>query len=132
MSLTDQLSNTNNQIIEDVVSVAKKLYPELDIQKLRDIIWMHWFYGTLDVVYKKNKLVSCVRWNISPSGLMCDVLDWWVDSNENGFRLMKHLIARNWHRFPSLKYLRFKRDFKYPGQDYKIISFNKLFHIKEK
>lgn len=131
MSLTEQLSNSNNKIVEDVVKVAAGLYPNLTISELRNIIWMHWFYGTLDVVYKDNKLVSCARWNIVSNGTICDVLDWWAADSENGFRLMKHLIARNWHRFPSMKYLRYRRDFKYPGRKPKLISLKKLFHIKE-
>jgi len=53
------------------------------------------------------ELVACVRWNISPTGKICDVLDWYVKDRENGFRIMKHLMARNWHRWPTLKYIRF-------------------------
>jgi len=52
MSLTDELSNTNNRIVEDVVRVAQRLYPKMDIAQLRNAIWMHWFYGTLDVIYR--------------------------------------------------------------------------------
>jgi len=41
---------------------------------------------------------------------ICDVLDWYVKDRENGFRIMKHLMARNWHRWPTLKYIRFFRE----------------------
>lgn len=132
MSLTDKLSSTNNQVIEDVVRVAKRLYPKMDISQLRNAIWMHWFYGTMDVIYRGAELVACVRWNISPTGKICDVLDWYVKEGENGFRIMKHFMARNWHRWPTLKYIRFFREFKYPGQEPRLYKFTQILRVKEK
>jgi hypothetical protein len=120
-----------NPIIEDAVKVASKMYPDVSVDFLRDVINKHWEYGTMDVVYRKDELISMVRWNISPNGMFCDVLDWYVKDGENGFRLLKHLIARNWKRFPGLKYLRFARQFKYPGRKERVLSFKKIFHIKE-
>lgn len=132
MSLTNALTGENNKVINDVVEIAKKLYPEIDKEELRNAIWLHWFYGTLDVIYRGEEIISCVRWNITPTGEICHVLDWYVKPGENGFRIMKHFIARNWRRYPGLKSLMYARQLKYKHREEKIYSFKKILHLKEK
>lgn len=125
-------SSENDRIIDDVTNIMSLWYPESPIEELRNIVWTHWFYGTMDVIYKNDEISSVIRWNISGGGRVCDVIDFYIKDGENGFRIIKHLAARNWHRFPALTHVRFARQFKYPGREMAFYPIKKLLHIKEK
>lgn len=117
--------------IDDMVDFVMPYFPKFSEDNVREIIHTHWLYGTVDAVYRDGKIIACVRWNISQGGIIVDVLDLFIQKGENGVLLMKHLIARNWHRFPSARIIRFARVRKYPGRLAKIYSIHLLLHLKE-
>ena len=125
MSLTDfQVDTRENDIYEFI----KDYFNGVDEYFLRDIIHKHWEFGTIDAVYRDGKVIACCRWNVN--GYIFDVLDLVISDGENGRRIIKHLIARNWNRFPQAKYIRFIRENKYPGQKPKIYSINKILGLR--
>jgi len=128
MSLVDVAKHP----VDEIVDFVKPHFRNLPEETLRSIVSGHWEFGTIDAVYKDNEIVACVRWNVSPSGLIFDVLDYVVKEGENGAKLARHLIARNWHRFPSVKVIRFRRGDKYPDRSPHIYSIHNLLHLKER
>ena len=128
MSLTEQLTSP----IEEIFHFVRPKFRSIDDDVLRDMIVSHWFYGTIDAVYKEEKIVACVRWNVSHDGKTFDVLDLVVAPGEHGFILMKHLIARNWHRFPTVDYIKFERQDKYPNRGWRLYAIRDLLKVRMK
>lgn len=123
---------TQLSIIEKIFWFVRPYFGQFNDDEILSIINQHWHYGTIDAVYKNNEVIAVCRWNISPNGKICNVLDLVIRPKEDGVKIMKHLIARNWHRFPALKFLRFERDRKYPDRPAKFYSIHALLHLKEK
>jgi hypothetical protein len=128
MSLVDVAKHP----VDEIVDFVRPYFSHLPEETLRSVICGHWEFGTVDAVYKDNEIVACVRWNVSSSGLIFDVLDYVVKPGEDGARLARHLIARNWHRFPSVKVIRFRRERKYPGRSARLYSIHNMLHLKER
>lgn len=129
MSLVEQLVHPVDEIFVFVRPFFAK--EEFSDEAVRQVIVQHWMYGTLDVVSKGGKPIACARWNISASGMICDVLDLFIAKGENGFLIMKHIVARNWHRYPEVRFIRFARTRKYPGRKSRLFSIYRLLKVKE-
>jgi len=129
MNMTQQLSET--KMFNDLYELLEKRYPQASEAEIRDLVWQHWLFGTIDAIYHGDKLSACVRWNVSGDGKVFDVLDLFIAPGEKGVRIIKHFIARNWHRFPTVKYIRFARILKYPNKKWSVYSIRKLL-LKEK
>lgn len=128
--ITDEISNTA-KTIDDIYELVKWRYKNVNEQEVKNVIWMHWFYGTMDIIYRGNKLVACVRWNVSADFRTFEVEDLFINKGENGLRIIKHFIARNWHRFPMVQYVRFERAWKYPKRNPRFYSITRIL-LKEK
>jgi hypothetical protein len=127
--LAQTLDNTKQ--INDIYDFVRDYFKDASEEEIKNIIWNHWFYGTIDSVYRHGKIVACVRWNISSDFRICEVLDLIIAPGENGFRLLKHLIARNWHRFPLVKYIKFSRNRKYSKKEPSLYRISKMLHLRE-
>lgn len=125
MTLT--MPSVQDQIFEFV----KSHYPETMWDDVRNVIEQHWLFGTIDVVTRGDEIIAVCRWNIVDSGRVCFVLDLFIKPGEPGFRVMKHLIARNWHRFPHVRYIKFARTRKYPGRKEHMYTIKSLLSLKE-
>ena len=102
-------------VLNDIAKLAIRNHPdykEYDKLDLIDTLEKHFAYGTLDWIYKRNELIAAVRYNILNQGRVADVLDMIIKPGHNSRSIMKYFIARGWARFPSLKYIRFEREFK--------------------
>jgi hypothetical protein len=82
-----------------------------DKEQIEDIVKRHIEYGTFDYEVDEKGFVYCVRYNISKTGLIADVLDLCVRDGES-FKLIKYIIMKNVARWPSLRAIKFNR-FKY-------------------
>ena len=132
MTLTDQLStNTDARMLQEIFEFVRPHFRDTDANVLYDLIQQHYLYGTIDAVYRGQGMVACCRWNISPSGKLCEVLDLVVKPGEDGFKLMKHLVARNWHRFPTCEYIAFKRDGKYADRKMSYLPIKQLLKVRK-
>ncbi len=65
-------------------------------------------YGTFDYEEDSIGVIYCLRYNISPSGKIADVIDLCVRKKEP-LGVIKYLIAKNMQRWPSLEVIRFFR-----------------------
>lgn len=128
MSLVDVAKHP----VDGIVDFVKPYFSRLSEAMIRSIISKHWEFGTVDAVYRGDEIIACVRWNMSASGLIFEVLDFIVKPGEDGVKLARHLIARNWHRFPQAKIIRFERRRKYPTRGLRIYSIHHLLHLKER
>lgn len=128
MSLIEQIKHPVDEIYEFV----KPYFPGFDSAEVHATIVRHWTFGTIDAVYRGDKIIACVRWNMSESGKVFDILDLFITPGEKGLRIMKHLIARNWHRYPEARFIRFARTRKYPGRTERIYSIRRILQLKEK
>ena len=126
MSLVDQITSP----LVEIFDFVRPYYKYVDDDTIRDVITKHWLYGTIDVIHKNDEIVAVVRWNVSPDRLTFDVLDIVIQRGECGFRVMKHLIARNWHRFPSVQFIRFSREHKYAGREPRVYSIKRLLKVR--
>ena len=115
---------------EEIFNFVKPYFNGYNDDNIRKVIESHWIYGTIDAVWKNGEIVAVCRWNIISGGKVCDVLDLVIHKNEHGFRIMKHLIARNWHRFPTVRYIRFSRHKKYLGRKPKIYRIADILNLK--
>lgn len=122
--ITRQLDS--EELVNKVYDFIKWRYPQAEEAELKNLIWTHWFYGTMDVIERDGKVIACVRWNVSGDGKVFDVLDLFITNCERGARVMKHFIARNWHRFPGVQFIRFARLLKYPYREDRLYSIKKL------
>lgn len=119
---------TDQEIINDIYHATKFMYPSLSEEEAKDVLYKHWIYGTIDAVYRLDKLIACVRWNVQ--GDTFDILDLYIAPGERGTLLMKHLIARNWHRFPGVTKLRFERNTKYPNREWRCYDIAKILKVR--
>lgn len=129
MTLISQLTSPRQEIFEFVRDYYSGFVSDDDILNIID---KHLQFGTIDLVKRNGTPIACVRWNVSPSGRVCDVLDLLISPKENGMRIMKHIIARNWSRFPTVKYIRFSRVRKYKNREPRLYSIIKFLHIHSK
>ena len=99
-------------------------------EEIYSVLKRHIEYGTMDLVYRNEKVIAACRWNISETGKICEVLDYYCVPEENGFRIAKHMIARNWSRFPAVEYIQFERIMKYPLRKDRLYPIKKILHLK--
>ena len=120
------------QLLSDAADFLRKFYFNLSIsdEEIYNVIKKHIEYGTMDIVYRGEKVIAGCRWNISETGKICDVLDYYCIQGEDGSKIAKHLIARNWSRFPALEYIRFKRMIKYPTREERLYPIRRILHLK--
>lgn len=117
-------------IVDKAVDFAKEYFPDIQESEIRDIIERHLDYGTIDIVTRNNDIIAIVRWNISSDGRVCDVLDLIISPSRYGIRIMRYLIARNWKRFPMVKFIRFSRDRKYSGRKARIYNIKHILNLR--
>jgi len=127
MSLLEQVKHP----VDEIFDFVKLYFYGFSDEEIQNAIIDHWRFGTIDAIYRDGKIIACTRWNISESGSVCDVLDLFINEGEDGVLLMKHLIARNWNRFPSVMFIRFARTRKYPGRLSHIYTIQQMLHLKE-
>lgn len=125
--LVDQI--TEKHPIDLMTSFCANYFSGLSEETIRDIIKDHWNYGTIDALIIENEVLACIRWNVDPTGKILDILDLCINGSGNGVRIMKHLMARNWIRFPQAKFIRFKRYRKYPERRERMYSIRQFLHI---
>lgn len=136
MSLTEQLAlaektQKERHELSAAVDFVSSYFTETSRELIEDLLWKHWLFGTMDIAYHKNEIVSVVRWNIAESSNVFDILDIIIKPGHNGFLLMKHLIARNWHRFPQVRYVRFSRGVKYPDRKPRTYKISRILKLKK-
>lgn len=116
--------------IDKLVRFTEKNFPiyEGKSEEIRKIILTHIRYGTFDYLEENGKIIFVLRYNIE--GDTAFVLDLAISKkHRRNIRFIKRIIARNWMRFPNVRYIKFER-FKYPDKERKIYDLLKIMKIR--
>lgn len=116
-------------IVDEVYNFIRHRYLQANESDIKELLRNHIKFGTCDIIFRDDKIRAVCRWNVTQDGLVFDILDLFIAPGESGIRVMRHLLARNWGRFLTVKYIRFARVLKYPKRGwrvYRIEDFLKL------
>ena len=117
--------------IQKIVRFVIKYSSYFDKDKIKEFITLHLRYKTCIVVYDdKDNIVAVARWNISPSGTSAQILDVMVREDVRGNGILRQLICRGLRMFPTVKYLSWERETKYPDRETKYYSVEQLLKIR--
>jgi len=122
--------NNAEQLVNNIYEFVKDYFYNINDKDIKNAIWMHLFYGTIDVIYSGDKIIACVRWNISETGMICHVLDLIISPESDGVKIVRKFILRNYERFPSVKWIKFERKTKYPSRSSRLYRISGLLNIK--
>lgn len=95
--------------------------------QVREIFDLHEKYKTHDFLLDNKGLLYYMRYDVSPSWTICEVLDLWVRKDKRNKNFIKFIIARNWSRYPMLRYFSFIREYKYKNRKPRLYSILKFF-----
>lgn len=90
------------------------------------VLKRHYEFGTLDFGWNDDGVIYVMRYNITPSGKICEVLDLCVAKDYRSKGIIKYIISKNWDKFPSLRFFRFLRS-KYPNRKHRLYEIAKFF-----
>lgn len=119
--------NWEEQPYSELADFILKYLPQHKKSTIISYLKSHDEYKTLDYFKDSKGFVYCMRYNISPSGRICHVLDLCVREGDRNKNLIKFIIARNWHRWPTLKYFSFERGLKYKNRKPRLYVISKIF-----
>ena len=109
------------EIINFVIANGNGLYSEIQRDRLEEVIRLHLKYKTCIIVRdKQNTICAVARWNIT--GYIATIFDTIVRPDYRSYKRLKMLIALGISRNPHIRFLRFKREIKYPGRKPKLYS----------
>ncbi len=115
-----------NDFIHDIYLFCKEYFNGVPEETIKKNIALHLYYGTIDIVMVNTKIIAVARWNISPSGQVAHVLDVIIEKGHRSKEFLRFIIKRNLHRFPTIKFLRYARFYKYPKRKEKLVSVDRL------
>lgn len=124
--------NKMNIVVDSVYEFIKHRYIQAPPEDIKDVIRKHIEFGTCDIVFRGDKIIAVCRWNITQDRLVLDILDLFIAPGESGIRVIKHLIARNWGRFLTAKYIRFARVLKYPNRGWRVYRIEDILKLRRK
>lgn len=120
------MTDAKNNFVNEIYEFVKDYFAGVDEEEIKKNICLHLYYGTIDIVIDRNKIVAVVRWNISPSGKVAQVLDLVIEKKYRSVEFIRFLVKRNLNRFPTIKFVKYARFLKYPGRKEKLISTDRL------
>jgi hypothetical protein len=91
-----------------------KFLREFDSEELEPLFQEHFKYGTADVYFENDEIVAVVRWNVSGSGYVANILDLFIKESAPSIKVMRWMGKMGKERFPKLKYIKFIRGKKFP------------------
>lgn len=105
--------------------LSKFLY-DFDASNLETLFYEHFKYGTADVHLENNEILAAVRWNITKSGLVANILDLFIKKGCSSTKIMRTFGIRGHERFPKVKYIKFLRGKKFPEDKARIYKVSSL------
>ena len=118
--------------LNEIVDFVCAWMPQYENSKhmVKTEIKRHWAYGTLDFGVDDNGIYYAMRYNITPDGRICDVLDLCIRSDRGGTKAIKYIIQKNWRKYKTLEYFRFYREGKYPLREARIYPLKQVFKVR--
>jgi hypothetical protein len=97
-----------------------------DKEFVKTVIKRHIEYNTIFVVNDNNGEVGALcRWNVIDNGDTADVLDLYIREDWRDKRIIEGFLKRSLEIFPTLKYIKFRRNKKYSGRE-RILSIERI------
>lgn len=91
-----------------IVDFLIKYSSYTDRKLIKEYIKKHLEYKTCDfAIDKQGEVMFVCRWNIQ--GITAFVADLIINPKYKGIKTIKWILARNWKRFPYVRFLRWKR-----------------------
>lgn len=103
-----------------------KFLSDFDASNLEPLFYEHFKYGTADVFVENGEVVAAVRWNITKSGFVANILDLFIKENVDSIKIMRWFGKRGKEKFPKLKYIKFLRGKKLPEDKARIYKIESL------
>ena len=103
--------------IEKIIDFAVKYLPFKDRDILRQEIGKHLKYRTCMVIYDGDEIIAACRWNLSPSGTVAKILDLIIEEKNRGKGLIKRMLLKGLRMYPTVKYVIWERQSKYPFRE---------------
>lgn len=112
--------------MDEIIDFIIKYSYHTDREKIKEVIEKHLEYGTCDFALDKDgEIIFMCRWNVNKN--TAEVLDLIIAPKyRNRRKIFKWIIARNWGKFPWVRFLKFKRETKYPERKPKIYSIEEI------
>lgn len=117
-------------IVDSVYDFLKGRNLQYSEEDIKNAVRKHLHFGTCDILFHRGKISAVCRWNITQDGLVCDVLDLFIAKGEPGLSIIRYLVARNWGKFMSVKYIRFARSSKYPKRSWRVYRIEDILKLR--
>jgi hypothetical protein len=108
------------------IKINAPQYAQESDELIASIILSHVRTNTFDALRVNGEIKACVRYAILNDGRVGDCLDLIIKPGENGKKIIKYFVAKAWVKFPSMKFVRFERQYKCPGRENKLIEIGKF------
>lgn len=95
-------------------------------EKIKEVIKQHINYKTCIVVHDLDGVVAVCRWNISNSGKVAHILDLIIKPEHRNKHYINRLLIKGLKIWPSVKFLEWEREIKYPNRERKYFSVEKI------
>jgi len=106
------------KIVDFIQENGGSIYENYNRLLLKDYIQKHIDYGTFLSVSDKQGLTAVARWNWENKDTAW-ILDVIIRKDARSFYSLKGLLMLGIQRNPSCKYIKFERQGKYPGRDFR-------------
>jgi hypothetical protein len=107
-----------------------KFLSDFDAEKLEPLFYEHFKYGTADVYIENDEIAASIRWNVSESGYVANIIDLFIKEGAPSTKCMRWFGNRIREKFPSIKYIKFYRRIKLPNSKVRMYKLKSL--VKER
>ncbi|KYK25700.1 hypothetical protein AYK26_07730 [Euryarchaeota archaeon SM23-78] len=115
------------EIINFIIKEGNGVYNNIDKGRLKGIIQKHLEYGTAMVIRDKTGIMAVARWNLYGEDILTAlVLDAVVREDYRKPLTLRQMVALGVSKNPSVKFICFKRESKYPDRDIRIYSVDRF------
>lgn len=95
--------------------------------EIKQVILKHFLYLTgLVGMDERGEITWVCRWNISPSGQVADVLDFYVREDHRNNGVIREVLEKGLKIFPTVKYIGWERASRKEDRGYRYYPIDKL------
>ena len=105
-----------DEILEFIAESGGENYRKMPADEIIDAIEKHIEYRTILTVRDKKGIWGIARWNWVNEEEV-DILDVIIRKDRRSIRAIKYLVYLGFKNNPSARYMKYKRDIKYPNKE---------------
>lgn len=98
---------------------------DTDLETVKKYIQIHFDHKTAFVIKDGEDIVAVCRWNIDDPKV-AEILDLYIREDFRGKKIIQIMLERGLWLFPTVKAIKFERQKKYPGREYRTIPVEKI------